>query len=179
VSGDVMQVYISTNSKGSIMKFASLVLLLIVAGCSFETSVTSTPNAKQSADPVLVSVPVKPDPVSAMKDILARVARGTPRGATAHDLHYDVKKTDSMITPYTATVTFRDEYSIPSSEWKDDARAASLKSPITVQLAWQDEHWVVKELYVNALGLKSQQVYVANVSSGSSLHDWIIVFSGM
>ena len=146
---------------------------------------TSVPRPEASTPAAAATVPPapgKPDPVAAMKEIIARVERGTPHGAVAKNLRYDVKKTDSMISPYTAIVTFCDEYSIPLSisKGEQDARNTSLRSPITVLLAWQDDRWVVKDLYVNVLGLEEEKWKWSATGSpaDSSLHDWLAVFGG-
>jgi hypothetical protein len=109
-----------------------------------------------------------------MKEIIARAKRGTPHGAVPQDLRYDVKKTDSMISPYVATVTFIDENSIagPTS----DGRAVSLQSPVTAQFAWQDDRWVLKDLGVSVFGEHSMPAN--GMPADSSLHDWVLVFGG-
>ena len=160
------------------MRFVSLLVLIIAVGCS---AAVQTPATQPAASPPKAT-PIQPassDPVAAMKEIISRAGRGTPHRAVAYDLRYDVKKTDSMISPYTAVVTFHDDYSMPPSICSSvaEARAGSQKSPITVRLAWQDDRWVVKSLSMNPY--RGDETWTDDrMPADSSLHEWLGVFGG-
>ena len=152
------------------MKFASLIVILVTClGCT----PASTPNTPaSSASPA----PAKPDPMVSIKAIIASLDRGTPHGVVAQDVRYDVKKTDSLVTPFTATITFRDAGSVPASISRTP-QADSLASPIKATLAWQDDKWVVKDLSIYMFG-GDEACSVTRLPPGSSMHDWLKIIGG-
>ena len=122
-------------------------VLITIAGCS--------PTATQT--PAAASAPAKPDPVAAIKNIITVVQRdGAASGSqryVASDLAYDAKKTDSLLSPYTATVKFQSQ----NPQRGSDATDKYYDVHMIANLAWQDDKWVLKDV--------ERQVHMPNAES--------------
>jgi len=114
---------------------------------SRSASQTAGQSKLEVAHNIETRTPAKPEPVAVMKEIISRINRdGAPfNGQTfiATDIAYDVRKTDSLVSPYTAKVTFHSRNSTdkPPSEIEK-----LLDIRVIVVLSWQDEKWVVKDV---------------------------------
>ena len=125
-----------------ILPLSVATVLVTIAGCS-QTSPTQTPAA--------TSAPTKPEPVAALKEVVDAVQRD---GATinvrdrgqfrfvASDVTYDVQKSDSLVSPYTGTVSFISQDAIPSSSKSEK----DIHFRMTAKLAQQDGRWIVKDV---------------------------------
>lgn len=103
-------------------------MLITVAGCS--PTATQTPAA------------ATPDPVAALKEIIAAIgSNGHKYGYVDANLAYDVKKTDSLVSPYTAEVNFRSRPTTGQPMFKDN-----LQFHMIAKLAQQDGKWVIKDV---------------------------------
>jgi len=161
------------TTRTDVVAFA-LLLSLISLGCS-KPSDPSNPDDPSKAK----------DPVAQLRAVLARIEKngtqerivngGTwnvdPSGGkgwvkrkyTASDLKFDVRKTDSLVSPLTAVVTFDPvQYSGPLCQTQQDAERTTLganpshkwgerlygqrSGPFTAALAWQEGKWVLNEL---------------------------------
>ena len=114
--------------------------------------------------------PGKDDPVGQLKGLLQKLqTQGTPERVTnfndpdwnkrkmfASEIKYDVRRTDSLVSPYLADVTWHvTQYSTPNVPTKNEAEKAGLPmkpSPKpegevwSAQLAFQDGKWILKAL---------------------------------
>lgn len=66
------------------------------------------------------------------------------KGESAAEVKYDVKKTDSLVSPYTAFVDFRDIEAIGQAP--DEAGARALNIPENATLLTQ-RHWTIRYAY--------------------------------
>jgi len=93
---------------------------------------------------------VELSPLEKMKSHLAEVdgKRSRVFGREWKNISYDVQKTDSLVSPYTATVSaevhrFDDETETEPSDRYD----------YKITMLYQDDRWVVKQVSMNYLGI--------------------------
>jgi hypothetical protein len=111
-----------------IIKIILLFAILLLAGCS------KPQNTR-----------VKVDPVESLKRIVENAGGADDlRGRTVwRNVQYDVRKTDSLVSPYLGTIK-ADVYEYSKKEIEDNKYYDVFKFDIT--LAYQDDKWVLKEI---------------------------------
>ena len=141
----------------------------------------------------------KSDPVAALKAVIRRMeTEGTKervtnflapnkwvkRKAVARDVKFDVRKTDSLLVPYAADVTWVSAaYLSPEVPTKEEAEKAKLPAtPFApkfrhwAKLSWRDGVWVPDDL-----GWRSGNLAVTHstlTDKRNPIHDWWLALGG-
>jgi hypothetical protein len=168
------------------------------------------PAAPQAAAPQQAKPPVAParlagpDPVAVLKELLVRLQRDgteervtdfnkperwTKRKYEIANLKYDVRRTDSLVSPFTAKVVWTSVW-FETTEFPTEgqARRAELPArpafvpradslPDWAELAFQDGKWVVQDTGCGEPGRMYMRRSVQQ-QSGSRLEDWWRAFGG-
>ena len=154
-----------------------------------------------AADPAAPgSPPERADPVAALKPLLAKIGQQgtTPRVTDfsepgkwrkekrlAADIKYDVSKTDSLTSPFAATVTWlNDAYFSAKFPTRAQAERAEVpEHPVSggtfrwwARLAFQDGKWVVQDVGWDGAGFHKSHRTVEDPKD--PVHDWWIAFGG-
>lgn len=78
------------------------------------------------------------DPVAELQKAIERYRTVS---TAARDFRHDVRKTDSLVSPYVGTVVY-------TYEWKDEQGKVIGSVECTASFAYQDKHWVGKHIDV-------------------------------
>ena len=106
------------------------------------------------------------------------------------EIKFDVRKTDSLVSPYVATVTWLDNaYLTPERGTKQEAEADSLpkeptvkadshSTPLYAKLAWQEGKWIVQDVGWDDEVLNMSKSHLKTSDYKDPVHDWWVTFGG-
>ncbi len=93
---------------------------------------------------LLASSAFRPDPVASLRALVASVKERGSEKYVARAMTYDVVKTESLVSPYVATVDWASyERAASDSEPGDEPR---FRGAYWARLAFQDGRWVLREV---------------------------------
>jgi hypothetical protein len=120
------------------MRSIMIALSLGINGLSCDRAVDTQQTVPAAPTPTLAAQPETVEPVAAFEEIIPRfIARH--RETLRHDIvtdsvRYDVRSTDSLITPYVADLNYR--------YWLDMERGGLTEVSVAVTFSYQREQWV-------------------------------------
>ena len=100
----------------------------------------------------------EPDPLSKIEEMIQRLSSGrTPiKSNEWRNIEYDVRQTNSLVSPYVATIK-SDVYYF-DEDFHDDPNQPTSLSKIEVTLAFQRESWVMRELISHGFVFYGDQI---------------------